>query len=139
MMGIHFRPGGAFPFLPFPVSKLNDDVVDLELVWGPQIRAIHDRLLEAETPELKFAILEQALWTVSKGVLKEDSASRAAVAELQTLRAGLSIRDLPTRIGLSQRQLLPRYQEHVWVPPKVLARIFRFQSVLRRLQRERDV
>ncbi len=116
MMGIHFRPGGAFPFLPCPLSKLNDDVVDLEIVWDPH---------------------EQTLWMVSKGVLNEDSAARAALAELQMLRDGLSIHDLSDRIGLSQRQLLLRFQEHVGLRPKVLARIFRFQKVLRRLERER--
>ena len=78
---------------------------------------------------------------VSKGVLNEDSAARAALAELQTLRDGLSIHDLSNRIGLSQRQLLRRFEERVGLRPKVLARIFRFQKVFKvwRLERERDV
>jgi hypothetical protein len=34
VMGVHFRPGGAFPFLGTPANDLADTHVDLDALWG---------------------------------------------------------------------------------------------------------
>ena len=34
MLGVHFRPGGAFPFLGVPAGELADAHVDLRTLWG---------------------------------------------------------------------------------------------------------
>jgi hypothetical protein len=34
IIGVRFRPGGAFPFLGAPASELADAHVDLEALWG---------------------------------------------------------------------------------------------------------
>jgi hypothetical protein len=34
-IGVHFRPGGAFPFLGISANELADMHVDLETLWGP--------------------------------------------------------------------------------------------------------
>jgi len=31
---VHFRPGGAFPFLGLPAGELADAHLDLETLWG---------------------------------------------------------------------------------------------------------
>ena len=139
MMGVHFRAGGAFPFLSCPVSELNDDVVELEHVWGPRVRSLHEQLSEAPSPQEKFRILETMLRAVGKDSMTEDLASSAALAELQMAHDPVSIKLLSKRLGLSQRQLLRRFEEHVGLRPKALARIFRFQNVLKRLEAERKV
>jgi AraC-like DNA-binding protein len=42
----------------------------------------------------------------------------------------LSLRDLTSRLGLSHKQMLARFDCRVGVTPKVASRIFRFQKVL---------
>jgi AraC-like DNA-binding protein len=139
MMGIRFRPGGACPFLPFPVSELNDDVVDMELVWGAAIRGVYERILAAPTPDEKFQVVERTLLLMSKGILESDKACAFALSELHHAPEGSSIRELASRVGLSQRQLLCRFEKHVGLGPKMLARVFRFQNVVRRLKAKRGV
>jgi hypothetical protein len=34
VMGVHFKPGGAFPFLGPPAHELADSHIDLEAIWG---------------------------------------------------------------------------------------------------------
>jgi hypothetical protein len=34
-IGVHFRPGGAFPFLGVSANELADMHIDLETLWGP--------------------------------------------------------------------------------------------------------
>jgi methylphosphotriester-DNA--protein-cysteine methyltransferase len=139
MMGIHFRPGGAYPFLPFPVSELNDEVVDMELVWGRPIRGVIQQILEAGAISQKFRILERALWSAGKRALSADQTCAYALARLREAKPGLTIRRLSSEIGFSQRQLLRHFQQRVGLSPKALARVFRFQSVLHRLNTERRV
>ena len=35
ILGVHFKPGGAFPFLGAPAGELADTHVDVETLWGP--------------------------------------------------------------------------------------------------------
>jgi AraC-like DNA-binding protein len=139
MMGIRFRPGGAHPFLSFPVSELNDDVVDMESVWGTAIRGIYEQVWSAPTAEKKFQILEHILSKMSRGTLFLDPACAFALGELRRAPEDLSMGELAQRVGLSQRQLLRRFEKCVGLGPKMLARIFRFQNVVQRLQSRRGV
>ena len=61
VLGVHFKPGGAFPFLEPSAGELRDVHVSLETLWGVAAGELRDRLLEAETPEAKFRILEESL------------------------------------------------------------------------------
>ena len=61
MMGIHFKPGGAYPFFGFPITELKDTVVELEAVWGAISMHLRDELLEAPNPAEKFRVLEEFL------------------------------------------------------------------------------
>src|SRR5262245_9986509 len=53
IIGVHFKPGGAFPFFKLPAGELQDTHVSLETLWGVGASDLRDQLLEAETPELK--------------------------------------------------------------------------------------
>src|SRR5947209_8737679 len=35
VLGVHFRPGGAFPFFRPPAGELHDAHVALDVLWGP--------------------------------------------------------------------------------------------------------
>src|SRR5687767_11010733 len=61
VMGVHFKPGGAFPFFKMPADELCDAHVSLETLWGAAAGELRDQLLGAETVERKFHLLEQAL------------------------------------------------------------------------------
>src|SRR3954466_12149287 len=49
MMGVHFRPGGAWPFFGTPLSEFSDRVIELENILGAQADELRDQLLEAPT------------------------------------------------------------------------------------------
>ena len=34
MLGVRFKPGGAYPFFDFPIDELSNFVIDMELIWG---------------------------------------------------------------------------------------------------------
>src|SRR5215831_11149653 len=49
IIGVHFKPGGAFPFLGLPAGYLADTHVDLESLWGPSAGRLRERLCEARS------------------------------------------------------------------------------------------
>ena len=49
IIGVHFKPGGAFPFLGLPAGDLADTHVDLETLWGPSADRLRERLCEVRT------------------------------------------------------------------------------------------
>src|SRR6266542_6886930 len=61
IIGVHFKPGGAFPFLGLPAGDLADTHVDLETLWGPSAGRLRERLCEARTSAERFQLLQEAL------------------------------------------------------------------------------
>jgi AraC-like DNA-binding protein len=129
MMGAHFRTGGAAPFFGFPLSELSGEVVELDLIWKREILALREQLLEAPSPAAKFDLLESYLFRKAQARLEPDMAISVA---LRTLRSWpvLSLRDLASRLGLSHKQMLARFDCRVGMTPKLTSRIFRFQKAL---------
>src|SRR6185503_16315209 len=61
MMGVHFRPGGAFPFLGADVGELANSHLALEVLWGKSAIELREKLSSAATPQKRFQILEETL------------------------------------------------------------------------------
>lgn len=38
VIGVHFKPGGAFPFLGLPAGELHNLDVSLDVLWGREVR-----------------------------------------------------------------------------------------------------
>ena len=52
--GVHFKPGGAFPFFDLPANELHNQLVSLDDLWGGLAAELRERLLEAPAPQGKF-------------------------------------------------------------------------------------
>ena len=61
IIGVHFKPGGAFPFLGLPAGELADTHVDLETIWGRSAGELRERLCEAGSSAERFQLLQDAL------------------------------------------------------------------------------
>lgn len=131
VMGVHFRPGGAFPFFPLPASELRDQHVALEDIWTKDASRLREQLLGAPTPETKFQVFEQLLLSrTTKPLLRHPAVSYA----LGEFRATQNIADVTAQIGLSPRRFIDVFSAEVGLTPKLFCRIRRFQRVLRSIQ-----
>src|SRR5262249_45272444 len=82
-IGVHFQPGGAFPFLHGAAGELQDAHVPLDALWGSEAAALRDRLREAQTPAAKFRALERALLARADRPLARHPAVAFALREFQ--------------------------------------------------------
>ena len=136
LVGVRFRPGGGYPFLHFPIAELTNRVVecgDLLTSWASRVR---DRLLETDTPQERLPILENALLARIRPDLSDPAVSHAAES-LSRSSGRVPIHAMAARLGMTHKTLIRRFRRTVGVAPKTLARIERFQSVIRRMRDRR--
>jgi AraC-like DNA-binding protein len=127
MVGIHFRPGGASPFLGVPPGELTDRHVDLESLWGRSAIELRERLCAAATTADRFAVLEHALESHLSGVRHSHPAVPLALELLA--RPGVTVGEVAARLHLSRRRLIEVFTAGVGMAPKRLSRVLRFQRV----------
>jgi AraC-like DNA-binding protein len=137
VIGAHFKPGGAFPFLGMPAAEVHNRTVSLSDLWGSRAFELKERILEAPSVDAKFDVLERALLRSARA-LTTHPAVRFALRELGDDRPG-SVGEVTNRIGMSQRCFIERFKNEVGLTPKLFSRVRRFQSVISRLHGEYEV
>jgi AraC-like DNA-binding protein len=128
VLGIQFKPGGAFPFLNMPAGELHDLHVPLETLWKADGASLRARLLEAPTAEEKFRILERCLLAQAKSSLEPNRMLGFALGEFRRNR---TVSEVTSQIGLTPKRFIDIFRREVGLTPKVYSRIHRFQEVLR--------
>src|SRR5262245_26689636 len=133
VVGVHFRPGGAAPFLGVPLSELCDRRVNLEDIWGSQARDLREQLLHAKSCMSALAILERAL--VSR--LRQGASYHPAVAfALRRFFAAPTVarvREAAEATGYSAKRFIRLFTDAVGLSPKRFCRILRLQAVINQL------
>ena len=128
IIGVHFKPGGAFPFLGLPAGDLADTHVDLEILWGPSAGRLRERLCEARTSAERFQLLQEALLSRLCHGVKQHYAVSAALEMFGKNQAAQRVREAAKYLGLSQRRFIQVFKAEVGMTPKLFSRIQRFQQ-----------
>ena len=113
LVGIRFRPGGLFPFLRAPMSEFTGGWADL--------RDVAKGLSRDLSGDVEAALLAR--------LRPANGAVAAAVARIE--RGERRIERVAHDLDLHPRRLERMFLREVGVAPKLLARIVRFQGVLR--------
>jgi AraC-like DNA-binding protein len=160
VVGVQFRPGGAFPFFRMPVSVLEGTSFDMGDLWGHEAGWVRERVLAAETPRAMLEALAECMGE-RLGIASKPCAGTRSPAGLGHkgglhpavvyMASELDICDGPEpfrssrvqavtqRIGMSQRRVAQLFHEQVGVSPKTFHRVRRFQHTLGRLRGVRQV
>jgi len=140
IVGIHFAPGGVYPFLPFPSGELHGNHLSLADVWNvARADELMNRLHHARTVELKFDALEEWLLRTAQRAVKHHPAVAFAMKEFQKDPGLLSSGLMADRVGFSQRHFIQLFRDEVGLTPKLFCRVQRFQQIIRAVQRAKDV
>ena len=126
-VGVHFKPGGAFPFLAMPATEIQDLQVSLDAIWGRAASDMREELLEAEGVDAKFDVLTRHLNRHARS-LQRHPAVAYALAEFKS--GSRSVGSVTEDIGLSPKRFIQVFQDEVGLKPKLFCRVRRFQQVL---------
>jgi AraC-like DNA-binding protein len=136
VMGVHFRPGGAFPFLGSAADEFTDTHVDLETIWGKTAAEIRERLCAAKSPQHRFRLLESSLLSRLFRPLEHHPAVSLALEGFGFDNGRAIVRRLARQAGLSDRRFIDVFKFEAGLKPKLFNRVQRFQQVLRFVHRD---
>ena len=134
VVGIRFRPHGAFALLEWPQHLSADAIPEvdaLEMRWLSQATR---RAQSAPTPQEALRLLEEALLLRLPARRRPvDARVSAVVAAIERAAGDLRIEEAAVQAGTSRRHLERLFVEQVGMGPKMLARLFRFQAAAARV------
>jgi len=133
VIGVHFKPGGAFPFLPLPADELHGLHISLEDVWGGWAEELRERLLASRALDDRFRILEAALRARVQRPLARHPAVDFALGRFRHGPGERRIGELTEEMGLSSRRFIELFRQQVGLTPKLYCRVRRFQEVVQRV------
>ncbi|MBV7331338.1 helix-turn-helix domain-containing protein [Chloroflexi bacterium TSY] len=130
VMGVRFKPGGAYPFFDFPISELSNEVVEMDLIWGGFANEVREQLLAAQDLATRFNVLEAMLLKRLHSNLYGLNTVQAALGHLTAVDGAVSIRCISEELGTSQKHLNHQFKKMVGASPKLFHRIVKFNQVL---------
>jgi AraC-like DNA-binding protein len=130
VLGVHFKPGGAFPFFPLPADELQNQHVSLEDLWGQEARLIRERILAAPTAQAKLFAMEACLLERLVKPLEHHRSVSFALSAFAGAERTRTVTEVSERIGLSSRRFIQLFRDQVGLTPKLFCRVRRFQRVL---------
>lgn len=134
--GVQFdlEPPAAAALLGVPAGELRERVVGLDDLLGPDAARLAERLDDAPDAAARFATLDDELL---RRLRRARAGARPDVerawARLCATGGRIRIDALAGELRCSRRHLAQRFAQDVGAPPKVAARLIRFQAVRERL------
>lgn len=135
MMGVEFKPGGAFPFFGPAAHEFHDSHTSLEDVWGRDAERLHQRLVQAPTVEDRFDILAAVLVAKAARAFEHNPAVSFALARFERAPCSASIAATAREAEVDAKRFIRLFADEVGVTPKLYLRVARFQRVLNRIVR----
>ena len=139
MIGVHFKPGGCYPFVDFPMAELNNITVELDSVWGNEIHSIRDAILHEPCIEKRFSILENYFLIKGKNKMENHALVQYSVAQLVQSPQMWTIKTLSDKTGITQKHLITLFKKYVGLSPKMFSRINKFQKVIELVEKQQKV
>ena len=120
-------PLTARRLLGLPLGELTNRAVGVGQLPGRWLDRLRGRLAEAPGWPERFALLDRVLAARLAASPPVDAAARLGVAVAGRQRWAGSVGVLADELGWSRRHLASRFRQEVGLPPKMAARLLRFQ------------
>jgi AraC-like DNA-binding protein len=133
LLGVAFKAGGGYPFVDLPAGALQDLAVPLDALWGNSAEQLRTELLEAESGERRFRILETFLANRLALSTPRSPLVQFALRAFQESSGAGAVGEVVDRIGISARRFIAEFRHQVGLPPKAFCRIARFRKVIHRV------
>lgn len=122
---------GAHLLLGLPMHELTNRVITLDEAFGRAGARLREAIGKASRYAPRFAALDDFFLDRLDDARSPVPSVTRALARLSQRAGNVRVRALADEIGCSRRHLNARFNEQVGVPPKLLARILRFERALK--------
>lgn len=127
---VRLTPLGARRLFGVPMGLLSNQVIALEDLLGRDADRLVEGLHDAPGWAARFALLDDAIARRLDAARPPSPGVAWAWGRLRETHGALPIGTLAGELGWSRRHLAAQFREQVGLPPKLLARILRFDRVI---------
>ena len=127
---VRLTPLAARRIFGVPMDAMANRVTALEDLLGSDANRLIERLHDAPGWAARFALLDDAIARRLDGARAPSPGVAWAWARLRQTDGALPIASLAAELGWSRRHLAAQFRDQVGVPPKLMARILRFDRVI---------
>jgi AraC-like DNA-binding protein len=131
--GIKFRPGGFYPFIRSPVSRLINRVVPIAELFGPAGQAYEMAILALDDDARLVATAEACLRGLAPARDMVAETMGDLVDRIVTDRGITTVDTLAVRSGFTTRSLQRLFARYIGVSPKWVIKRFRLIEVIDQL------
>ncbi|MCE9659700.1 MAG: helix-turn-helix domain-containing protein [Burkholderiales bacterium] len=135
VLGVRFRPAGAWAFAGRPLSTCTDRRIDLAALHGDaDVAALH-RSLATAPPEARLELVSSYVARqLARHDGRRDAAVERCVERLLSSEGRVPLAELGTLAGLGERHLQRRFAEVVGISPRSLGVVIRLRRVFEALR-----
>jgi len=131
VVGVRFRPAGAFGFLRLPLHELRNQTVATAEVLSDLTDELEEKLSEAASVRQRVFALESSLLAGSPQSPQRDLLLEEAVRRVLMNAGRITVDALAQEMRVSTRELERRFRKKIGLGPKSFCRIVRFQDAFR--------
>jgi AraC-like DNA-binding protein len=140
LVAARLHPLGAVRLFGADVAGTVNTVIDLETMLGPPAGELRARLLEADGPGQRFALLERFLQPrLGAAAGLPTPLVTAAAGAIEAAHGHLRVASIHADLGVSRKQLWLRFARELGLSPKAYAQLQRFVWTLARLRESTTV
>ena len=139
MLGVHFKPGGLYPFVDFSMVELNDLTIDLDCIWGNEANSLREAVLHEPSIDNRFSILENYFLQKGKNKMENHALVHYSVNQLTSSPQMWTIKNLSDKAGITQKHLITPFRKYVGLSPKMFSRIYKFQKVIHLIEQQKKI
>jgi AraC-like DNA-binding protein len=131
---VNFTPIGARLLLDVPMHELTNRCVELDDVFGADGRRLRAALEQAHGWPARFAVVDRFLRARLAAARALPRWIEHAWRRIDASGGGVAIGELARELGYSRKHVVVEMRRELGLPPKLLARIHRFDRALRALR-----
>jgi len=134
MMSVRFTAQGAYHFFGMPMKEIANGFVDLKNIWNKLAEEIEDRIVCCHDNNQRNNIIQYYLLKQLYKNNKEDATLDRCLNLIYSLKGQVRADEIASRIGLSNRQLVRKFNDSVGLSPKEFSKIIKFIGSLNYLR-----
>ncbi|AJY75139.1 helix-turn-helix domain-containing protein [Paenibacillus beijingensis] len=139
VFGVKFKPGGFYPFVKWPVSRLTGSPVGIAGIFGAEGGRLEHSILSQDDPgtmvELADAFLRRHLPAPDETVVLINRMIDLISDEDELTK----VEQLVDRFGMNKRKLQRLFNQYVGVSPKWVIKLYRIQNAAEAIDGGRQI
>lgn len=136
LIAASLKPAYAGLFADAKPEELAGRVLEWDAPW---LNALRQRLFNTPAPAQRFALFEEVLRRRLAAARRCDAALAWAADRLVATAGELRVTGLSEELGLSRKHFIARFRRQVGLPPKLFARVLRFDRAINAVRGQPEV